>query len=389
MTASDLDGDPLTYAIVTAPSHGTLSGSGGSRIYTPNAGFSGTDSFTFTAHDGTVDSNVARITITVQPPTDTRVRPILECVRDEGKGHLVAVFGYENPNPVAVAIPVGPQNGFAPTPIDRGQPDVFAPGRSPRTGAFLVPFDGNDQTWTLGPLSVTAHADSPGCKDDPSTPTAGDDKAWTTEGVPVVVEVLVNDFDPEGDPLHVVRVTQPANGVVTIALDGRTVTYTPGPNPPREITFTYTVSDGQFGTAQATVWITINRHPTCAGASAQPAKLWPPNHKYRSISVRGVVDPDGYIPEIVATEVWQDEPINGLGDGDTSPDARLSPLQVRAERSGTANGRVYHVRFQAEDPEGGRCTGEVTVCVPHDNSPGSTCGDEGPLYSSTGTLRQK
>ena len=55
LDAADLDGDTLTYAVVTQPAHGTLSGSGSSRTYTPDHNYQGTDSFTFLANDGTVE----------------------------------------------------------------------------------------------------------------------------------------------------------------------------------------------------------------------------------------------------------------------------------------------------------------------------------------------
>jgi hypothetical protein len=76
LIASDPDGDALTYTIVVSPTHGTLSGTGSSRSYTPAAGYSGPDSFTFKASDGTVDSNTATVSITVRasltpPPTPT------------------------------------------------------------------------------------------------------------------------------------------------------------------------------------------------------------------------------------------------------------------------------------------------------------------------------
>jgi Concanavalin A-like lectin/glucanases superfamily/F5/8 type C domain/Bacterial Ig domain/Calcineurin-like phosphoesterase len=72
LTATDANNNPLTYSIVTQPSHGTLSPStpgGPSRTYTPAAGYTGPDSFTFKANDGTVDSNTATVTINViEPP---------------------------------------------------------------------------------------------------------------------------------------------------------------------------------------------------------------------------------------------------------------------------------------------------------------------------------
>ena len=66
LVASDADdGTTLTYAILAAPAHGTLSGSGESRTYLPNSGFFGSDSFTFTASDGQAQSNTATVSITV------------------------------------------------------------------------------------------------------------------------------------------------------------------------------------------------------------------------------------------------------------------------------------------------------------------------------------
>ena len=78
LEASDADGDALTYAIVAGPAHGTLSGSGASRTYTPNAGYSGPDSFTFKANDGQADSNVATVSITVTPVTVVNHPPVAQ-----------------------------------------------------------------------------------------------------------------------------------------------------------------------------------------------------------------------------------------------------------------------------------------------------------------------
>jgi len=70
LTATDADGNALTYNVVTPPAHGTLSGTGASRSYTPAANFNGSDSFTFTANDGIATSNVATVSITVNPVND-------------------------------------------------------------------------------------------------------------------------------------------------------------------------------------------------------------------------------------------------------------------------------------------------------------------------------
>ena len=63
---SDLDGDPLTAVLVSGPANGALTlNANGSFSYTPNANFNGSDSFTYRANDGTVNSNLATVTITV------------------------------------------------------------------------------------------------------------------------------------------------------------------------------------------------------------------------------------------------------------------------------------------------------------------------------------
>ena len=68
LAATDVDGDPLTYSVVTGPSHGTLSGSAPNLTYTPDFGYHGTDSFTFKGNDGTADSNIATVHITIRVP---------------------------------------------------------------------------------------------------------------------------------------------------------------------------------------------------------------------------------------------------------------------------------------------------------------------------------
>jgi hypothetical protein len=65
LTANDVDGDSLTYSIVTSPSHGSLSGTEPYLTYTPDSGYNGSDSFTFKANDGVADSNIATVSIAV------------------------------------------------------------------------------------------------------------------------------------------------------------------------------------------------------------------------------------------------------------------------------------------------------------------------------------
>lgn len=114
-----------------------------------------------------------------------------------------------------------------------------------------------------------------------------------------------------------------------------------------------------------------NGLPVCSGASASPAVIWPPNGKMVPISTRGVTDPDGDPVTIKIIGITQDEPgaaFSGIGS---------SVARVKAERAGKGDGRVYHILFEASDPSGASCTGEVTVCVPHDRGKGG-CVDGAP-----------
>jgi hypothetical protein len=130
---------------------------------------------------------------------------------------------------------------------------------------------------------------------------------------------------------------------------------------------------------------TVNAPPQCDRARANPEYLWPANHRMVPVTITGVTDPDDDTVRLQITTITQDEPVNGPGDGDTSPDAMITDrgLLLRAERAGGGNGRVYHVSFTADDGRGGRCTGEVRVAVPPSMKPGTAVLDDGALYDST------
>ena len=88
-------------------------------------------------------------------------------------------------------------------------------------------------------------------------PIAQADAATTTRNTTVVVPVLANDSDPDGDPLTITTVTQGTNGTVTN--NGTSVSYRPRSGFTGTDSFTYTVSDGDGGTATAIVTVTVNK----------------------------------------------------------------------------------------------------------------------------------
>lgn len=128
-----------------------------------------------------------------------------------------------------------------------------------------------------------------------------------------------------------------------------------------------------------------NRAPQCGAARPSVARLWPPDHRLVAVDIAGITDPDGEAPTVRIRAARQDEPVNGTGDGDTSPDAVLpggSLAMLRAERRGNGDGRVYYLKVDATDRAGLGCSAVVKVCVPHD-AHDTACGEQGPAYDST------
>src|SRR5262249_13740394 len=110
------------------------------------------------------------------------------------------------------------------------------------------------------------------------------------------------------------------------------------------LSFRVTVSDG-LASSSADVPLFIRNvysPPACSLARPSVATLWPPNHQMAPVSILGLTGADTGQVSITILGVTQDEPVNGLGDGDTAPDAVIQGATVllRAERAGTGNGRV-------------------------------------------------
>ena len=135
--------------------------------------------------------------------------------------------------------------------------------------------------------------------------------------------------------------------------------------------------------------IDCNQPPDVTDAYPSIDCLWPPNHKFVDITIEGVTDPNGDTVTIIIANITSDEPttaIDGAGGAEHAPDADgigTDTASLRAERSGTENGRVYEITFAASDGIA-ETMGNVTVCVPHDRRKGSCdCIDDGQNYDAT------
>ena len=141
-----------------------------------------------------------------------------------------------------------------------------------------------------------------------------------------------------------------------------------GDNP---VTFSTTDASGNTGSCSASVTVADTTAPTIS-VSLTPDSLFPaPNHKMRKIRATVVAedscDPN---PTVVLTSVTSNEPENGTGDGDTSPDIKGANIGtedyaffVRAERSGNGDGRIYTVTYTVTDGSGNSTSDSATVTV--------------------------
>lgn len=191
---------------------------------------------------------------------------------------------------------------------------------------------------------------------------AGKDQTVVATGctAAVILEGTLSS-DPDGDPLTFTWAGDfgTATGATT-AVDLR-----PGVHP-----VTLTVDDGRGGVATDTVVVTVvdNTVPQIDGISATPNVLGPPNHQMVPVTI--AVDLGGACEvnsHCAIAGVTSDEPIDGLGDGDTAPDWAVTgdhTLNLRAERSAQLDGRVYTIQIQCLDPSGNIARSSVQVFVP-------------------------
>ena len=128
----------------------------------------------------------------------------------------------------------------------------------------------------------------------------------------------------------------------------------------------------------------------CSGATLSPGVIWPPDHKMVALTVVGVTTSDPmYMPvTITINGIYQDEPVNALGSGNTAPDGSgvgTSTAWVRAERAGPGTGRIYFITFTAQDAGGATCTtaAPLQAVVPHDQAQPLPLVDTGQHWDST------
>ncbi|MCP3959892.1 MAG: hypothetical protein GY719_18770 [bacterium] len=170
--------------------------------------------------------------------------------------------------------------------------------------------------------------------------------------------------DPDGDPLTFRW--EDAAGLLLGTSPSVEITV-----PLGTFTFTLTVEDGKGGADSDSVGVTVGdtAPPVIAAATAEPAVLWPPNHKMVPVSLSfDVTDACDAEPMCQVTTVTSSEPVTGPGDR-TEPDWLITgpmSVELRAERAGGGDGRLYSIEVECTDASGNAASGDASVAVPHD-----------------------
>ncbi|MGA1842736.1 MAG: FG-GAP-like repeat-containing protein [bacterium] len=136
---------------------------------------------------------------------------------------------------------------------------------------------------------------------------------------------------------------------------------------------TWTAKDfsGNQSSCSQVVTIVDTTPPLIKSLTASPNNLWPPNHEMVPVTVTCVCEDICDIsPVCMIISVVSNQPVNGTGDGDTSPDWIITgdlSVNLRAERSGNdKSGRIYTITVECTDFSGNSSRATVNVIVPHD-----------------------
>ncbi|MWW26920.1 Ig-like domain-containing protein, partial [Algibacter lectus] len=256
----DPDGDTISVTETTTPDNGTVTlNPDGTITYTPNPGFIGEDTFTYTICD---DANpalcdTATVTVTIQPtdsPNTTNANDDAYTTTPDAvisqnvlvndndvEGDNQTVTANTNPNNGTVTVAPNGDFTYTPNPGFAGT-DMFT---------YTICDDNAEQACDTATVYITVGGIE-------NTTDAIADINNTFVGQPVTGNVLTNDEDFEGDNQSVTANTQPANGSVVVNPDG-TYTYTPNPDFTGEDTFEYTICDDGNPQAcdTATVYIEV------------------------------------------------------------------------------------------------------------------------------------
>ena len=251
LTATDVDGDTLTFSLLGSPSHGTMSGSAPAVNYVPANGYTGSDSFQFRARDPQGATSDATVNITVGGGAQNSPPGAHNQHVNTSKNKSTAITltaSDADGDPLAFSIASSPSHGS----LSGSAPNVTYSPANGYVGNDSFTFKVDDGTTSAnGTVSITV-TDTP---QDPSNkpPTATDESLSTSQDTPS--QITLKGSDPDGDALTFSVTGTPSHG--SLSGSPPSLTYTPNGGFNGADSITFQVSDGNGGTDTGTVSITV------------------------------------------------------------------------------------------------------------------------------------
>ncbi len=259
LAASDANDDDLTFVIDNGPDHGVLGDCNfGSCSYTPATGYQGADAFTWHANDGTADSNVGTVSITIA----TNLPPMADDQAGQTKIDLPLNVDLEAADAefeaLTFVIDSGPSHGSL------GDCTFGSCIYTPATG-----YQGLDSfTWYANDGASDSNVATFSITIAPNTPPVATDDAYTVaEASQTELGLTSNDTDANFDTLTITGGQYPSAQSGTVdCTDGLSCLYAPALGFTGIDTFAYTIDDGDGGSDSATVTVTVEPCPVLTGA---------------------------------------------------------------------------------------------------------------------------
>ncbi len=244
LTASDVDGDALTYSVGLVE-NGVLSGTAPNLVFTPNANFTGSTVFSFTANDGAGDSDPATISINVAPVNDAPTANANNVIVDEDASVAITLTGSDiDGDTLTYSLTSNPANGS----LSGTPPNVTFTPNTNFNGSDSFAFTVND-----GQLDSTEAVISITVNPVNDAPVANSQNVTTNQEEAVSITLTATDVD--GDALTFVIESQPENGAVSGSSPN--FTYTPDVGFYGLDGFTFSVNDGVTSSGLEAVSITV------------------------------------------------------------------------------------------------------------------------------------
>lgn len=278
LVAGDVDGDVLSWSIITSPSHGVLSGAGPDVEYSPDANFNGTDSFEVSIDDGNGGTDTATITLLVAAVNDAPVAEAAAVTTEEDVPVEITLGASDvDGDPMVFTSPVvGPSFG---TLICTGAVCTYTPALNFHgldQFTFQVDDGNGGMDTTMVSITITPVND---------LPVAADAVVSTTEDTAVSIFLVASDID--ADPLTFTP-TEPSHGI--LAGSAPNLVYVPDANYHGSDTFQFTVADGAGGHDTGLIEITVtpvNDAPVATGGSTSTPENTPVTFQLGGTDVDG------------------------------------------------------------------------------------------------------